>query len=53
MNTDLTTTFKPALTLCVVAILEIESTSNFLLHWYHYTNTLLTLLNSIAEIIVS
>ena len=31
--------------------LEIERTSNFLLHFHHYTNIGLTLLNSIAEII--
>ena len=31
--------------------LEIESTSDFLLHCHHYTNIRLTLLNSIAEII--
>ena len=31
--------------------LEIESTSHFLLHCHHYTNTCVTLLNSIVEII--
>ena len=30
---------------------EIESTSRFLLHWHHFTNISLTLLNSITEII--
>ena len=31
--------------------LEIESTPHFLLHYHHYTNICLTLLNSIVEII--
>ena len=31
--------------------LEIESTAHFLVHCHHYTNTCLTLVNNIAEII--
>ena len=52
MNTDLITTFKTTLTLCVASCsFEIESTSHFLLHCHLYTKICLTLLNSIAEII--
>ena len=51
MNTDLITTFKTALTLCVVAALKLNQLSHFLMHCHHYTNIHSTLLNSIAEII--
>ena len=52
MNTDLITTLKTTLTLCVASCnLEIESASHFLLHCHLYTKISLTLLNSIAEII--
>ena len=50
MNADLTTTFKTALTLCVVAALKL----NQLLIFYcskKCTNIRLTLVNSIAEVI--
>ena len=53
MNTDLITTFKTALTLCVVAALKLYQLLIFLLLCHHYTNICLTLLNSIAEIIVN
>ena len=51
MNTDLITSFKTALTLCVVATLKLNQLLIFLLHYHHYTNIHLTLINSIAEII--
>ena len=51
MNTNLITTFKTALTLCVVAALKLNQLLIFLLECHHYTNIRLTLLNSIAEII--
>ena len=51
MNTDLTTTFKTALTLCAVAALKLNQLFFFLLHCHYYTNIHLALLNSIAGII--
>ena len=51
MNTNLATTFKTALTFCVVTALKLKSTSHFLLDCHHYTNIRLTLVNSIAKIV--
>ena len=61
MNTDLTITFKTALTLCVVAALKRNQLLIFtalyniyIFHYiycHHYINIRLTLLNSITEII--
>ena len=43
--------FQNCINLLCSCSLEIESTSHFLLHYYHYTNICLTLLKSMAEII--